>query len=86
MLSKLRKQLRRRISGILGLRIHHRTKERATLACRTKDKIRTTSPQTTHPSHKKRMVMGRQIRTMENGASSIRAHDTTSMNVARSNH
>jgi hypothetical protein len=40
----------------------------------------------TSPSHMKRRVTGRQRRTLENGAVSIKSPGTTPMNVSQNNH
>ena len=84
MLSKLSKNLSRGTSRSLDLRIHHISKERATLARRTEDRV--PLHQTTRPSHNQRRETGRQRKTLGNGASSTRAHGTTLTNAARSSH
>jgi hypothetical protein len=46
----------------------------------------TNSLSKTNPSHRKRRVMGRQRRTLENGAISTKSHGTTPMNVVQNIH
>ena len=82
MLSKSRRNFNKRTSETLELRTHHRRKTRETMAHKTQDKERTTSPH-----HKQRREMERQRRTLVNcGANFIKALGTTLMNVTQSSH
>jgi hypothetical protein len=82
MLSKLRKNLSRGISGSLDLRMHHnRRREKETISYRTNEKSRMENLRTTSLSHKKIRVMVGRRKTLGSGTSSKKSLDTTLMNV-----
>ena len=80
MLSKSRRNFDKRTSKTLDLRIHRRSKARETLACKTHDNEKKTSP-----CHKQRRGMKRQ-RIPRSGANLIKYLGTTLMNVAQRIH
>jgi hypothetical protein len=78
MLLKSSRNLSTRKSGILGLQIRN-----------NKSMIKTTLTNClpkTSPSHRRRRVTKRRIRTLENGAISKKSPGTTPMNVSQNNH
>ena len=81
MLSKSRRNVDKRRSETLDLRIHRRSKARESLACRTREKERTTSLH-----HNQRMGMERQRRALRSGVNFITALGTTLMNVGQISH
>jgi hypothetical protein len=78
MLLKLRRNLSTRTNGNLGLQIRNNQSM-------TKMALTNSLPKTS-PRHRKRRVMGRQRRTLENGVISTKSPGTTPMNVAQNSH
>jgi hypothetical protein len=75
---KIEKNLSTRTNGSLGLQIRNNQSM-------TKTTLTDSLPKTS-PSHRKRRVMGRQRRTLEDGVIYTKSPGKTPMNVARNNH
>jgi hypothetical protein len=78
MLLKSSRNLSTRTNGSSGLQIRNNQISIKTTLTNNRSK--------TSPSHRKRRVMGRQRRTLENGAISTKSPGTTPMNVAQNSH
>ena len=78
MLLKSSRNLSTRTNGSSGLQIHNNQSM-------TKTTLTNSLPKTS-PRHRKRMVMGRQRRRLENESISTKSPGTTPMNVTQNNH
>jgi hypothetical protein len=86
MLSKSSRSLNRRHDN-LGLQTPHRkSREKATPTRRTKGRERMGSLSKTSTNRKQTRTMGRQIKTLGNGVSSIRSPSITLLNVTQRSH
>jgi hypothetical protein len=65
---------------------HSRRREKASPTCRTKERERMDNLRTTIPNRKQRRTMGREIKTMGNGVSSITTPGITPLNVSQRIH